>query len=87
VPFLAFVALFTVFRFANHFLRAHPGTFKLPDWFYPFLYAVVLAVTLLLIVWRIRPWKTLHLPRSLSFRDQGDDRRDGPRRPSPDPAL
>ena len=67
VPFLAFVALFTVFRVANHFLRAHPGTFKLPDWFYPFLYAVVLAVTLLLIVWRIRPWKTLHLPRSLSF--------------------
>ncbi len=63
VPFLAFLALFTVFRFANHFLRAQPGTFKLPDWFYPLLYVLVVAITLLLIIWRARLWKRLHLPK------------------------
>lgn len=67
VPFLLFVALFTAFRFADHFLRAHPGTFKLPDWFYPLLYAAIFALSLLLIVWRVRPWKRLRLPKLASL--------------------
>jgi prolipoprotein diacylglyceryltransferase len=67
VPFLTFLALLTVFRFGDHFLRAHPGTFKLPEWFYPLLYALIFALAVLLIVWRVRPWKRLRWPQPLSL--------------------
>jgi phosphatidylglycerol:prolipoprotein diacylglycerol transferase len=63
VAFLTFAFLFTIFRLFDHFLRAHTGTFTLPDWFYPLLYCAILAVTLALIVWRIRPWKGLRFPK------------------------
>ena len=63
VAFLTFVFLFTAFRLFNHYLRAHTGTFKLPYWFYPLLYGVILAVTVLLIIWRISPWRGVRLPR------------------------
>jgi phosphatidylglycerol:prolipoprotein diacylglycerol transferase len=66
VAFLAFAFLFTVFRLFDHYLRAHTGTFKLPDWFYPLLYGFILAVTLALLLWRVRPRKGLRLPGLLA---------------------
>lgn len=66
VPFLTFALLFTIFRFCNHYLLAHTGTFTMPHWFYPLLYCVILVATALLFVWRIRPWKrisALKLPK------------------------
>jgi phosphatidylglycerol:prolipoprotein diacylglycerol transferase len=63
VPFLAFALLFTLFRLFNHYLRAQTGTFTMPDWFYPFLYALVFVVTVILIIWRIHPWKQLNFPK------------------------
>ena len=63
MPFLAFALLFTLFRLFNHYLRAQIGTFTMPDWFYPFLYAVIFVVTVLLIVWRIHPWKRLNFSK------------------------
>jgi len=63
VPFLVFVLLFTAFRLFDHHLRARVGALKLPEWFYPLLYGLIIVITLLLIVWRVRPWKRLRIPR------------------------
>ncbi len=54
VPFLAFALGFTLVRLGNHFLRARVNTITAPEWFYPVLYAGVIAVLAALIFWRAR---------------------------------
>lgn len=54
VPFLAFALAFTVFRAGNHLLRARLITMTIPVWFYPTLYALVAAVIVGFLVWRVR---------------------------------
>lgn len=52
IPFLSFVALFSLFRFGNSFLRVTPPSFDAPSFLYPLLYLFFAALGTALIVRR-----------------------------------
>jgi phosphatidylglycerol---prolipoprotein diacylglyceryl transferase len=52
--FLAFVFWFTAFRWANEYFRAPSLTLNSPPWFYPLLYASILAIAGSFLALRVR---------------------------------
>jgi phosphatidylglycerol---prolipoprotein diacylglyceryl transferase len=54
VPFLAFIAWFSAFRWANWYLRVPPATLVVPYWFYPVLYAFIIGLCGYLLWQRLR---------------------------------
>jgi len=52
VPFLVFALGFTLFRVAEYYLRPRSLTATEPGWFYPVLYAVIIAAVAALLIWR-----------------------------------
>jgi len=52
VPFLVFALGFTLFRVAEYYLRPRSLTATEPGWFYPVLYAVIIAGVAALLIWR-----------------------------------
>jgi phosphatidylglycerol---prolipoprotein diacylglyceryl transferase len=52
VPFLIFILAFTLFRLGEYYLRPLPLTATGPAWFYPVLYALIVAGVAGTIVWR-----------------------------------
>ena len=52
VPFLVFALGFTLFRVAEYYLRPRSLTATEPGWFYPVLYAVIIAALAALLIWR-----------------------------------
>jgi phosphatidylglycerol---prolipoprotein diacylglyceryl transferase len=52
VPFLVFALGFTLFRVAEYYLRPRSLTATQPGWFYPVLYAVIIAGISALLIWR-----------------------------------
>ncbi len=51
-PFLVFALGFTLFRVAEYFLRPRSLTATEPSWFYPVLYAAIIAALAALLIWR-----------------------------------
>ncbi len=54
VPFLAFAIGFTLVRLGNGILRARQSVLTVPEWFYPAFYLALMAVMIVLLVWRAR---------------------------------
>jgi len=52
VPFLVFALGFTLFRVAELYLRPRSLTATQPGWFYPVLYAAIIAGIAALLIWR-----------------------------------
>ena len=52
VPFLMFALGFTLFRVAEYYLRPRALTATQPGWFYPVLYAVIIAGIAALLIWK-----------------------------------
>jgi phosphatidylglycerol---prolipoprotein diacylglyceryl transferase len=53
VPFLVFLLGFTLFRVPEYYLRARSLTATDPGWFYPVLYAVIIAASATLLIWKM----------------------------------
>lgn len=54
VLFLLFSLYFAVFRWVNSLFRVPASTLNVADWFYPLLYAVIILVSIILIIFRFR---------------------------------
>jgi phosphatidylglycerol:prolipoprotein diacylglycerol transferase len=52
VPFLVLILGFTLFRVAEYYLRPLPWTANEPVWFYPLLYAAIIAGVATALAWR-----------------------------------
>lgn len=59
MPALSAAVIFVATRLFNHFLRVHPETNIIPDWFYPMLYITISVVLILLIITRVYSKKVL----------------------------
>ena len=53
LPFLVFILGFTLFRVAEYYLRARSLTATASGWFYPALYAVIIAGIAAVLAWRM----------------------------------
>lgn len=54
VPFLTFAGLFSLFRLGNSYLRIPASSLEVAGYFYPLLYLSIAALTIILIIYRIR---------------------------------
>ena len=53
LPFLVFILGFTLFRVVEYYLRPRSLTATEPGWFYPVLYAVIIAGVAAVLAWRM----------------------------------
>jgi prolipoprotein diacylglyceryltransferase len=66
VPFLAAAIVFTSVRWVIDPLRVHNATLVTAGWTYRLLYATLVAIGAVALVWRLRAKKMLHVPTKVT---------------------